>query len=199
MHWKRIPGLCFLLLVIYLFLSCKKEYSCEGCIDQNQPPVAIAGADQTISLSLDSVMLDGGQSTDPDGIITEWLWRKISGPASFTIIQPTTSRTIIKDLIQGIYFFELKVTDDKYAYSLDTVRIIIDAATVTNQPPIAHAGNDTTIRLPANSAMLNGSLSYDPDNNISAYSWTKISGPTSFTITNANTVQTQVNDLVTGV
>ena len=69
----------------------------------------------------------------------------------------------------------------------------------TNHPPVANAGNDTTILLPGNTVNLNGGLSFDPDNNISGYLWTKISGPSSYKITNANAAQTPVIDLVQGV
>lgn len=67
-----------------------------------------------------------------------------------------------------------------------------------NKPPIANAGNDTTIQLPVNTFYLDGSKSADPDNNIVSYLWTKIAGPSSFNIGNANTVQTQVTNLVEG-
>ena len=46
----------------------------------------------------------------------------------------------------------------------------------TGHPPIARAGNDTSIMLPAKNAILDGSASTDPDNNISQYQWTNISG-----------------------
>ena len=68
----------------------------------------------------------------------------------------------------------------------------------SNKPPIAHAGKDTTITLPANTVMLDGSASTDPDNNIVSYAWTKISGPSSFNIVNVNAVQTQVSNLTEG-
>ena len=68
----------------------------------------------------------------------------------------------------------------------------------TNKPPIAWAGNDTTISLPANTINLDGSGSTDPDNNIASYSWTKILGPSSFTISSANVAKTQVTSLVEG-
>ena len=51
----------------------------------NKPPTAIAGPDQVITLPTDSISLDGRASSDPDGTISEWLWTKISGPASFVI------------------------------------------------------------------------------------------------------------------
>ncbi len=46
---------------------------------------------------------------------------------------------------------------------------------------------------------LDGSSSTDPDNNITSYSWTKITGPSSFSIANANVVTTQVSNLTVGV
>jgi hypothetical protein len=72
-----------------VFFSCKKETSCEGCRDGNKPPIAVAGPDQVITLPTDSVLLDGSSSSDPDGIISRYLWTKISGPASFNILKPT--------------------------------------------------------------------------------------------------------------
>src|SRR5688572_29352034 len=69
----------------------------------------------------------------------------------------------------------------------------------TNRPPVANAGADQVITLPSNSVNLNGSASTDPDNNITSYQWTKISGPSSFTIANPNSVQTQVTNMVAGV
>ncbi len=49
-----------------------------------------------------------------------------------------------------------------------------------NKPPIANAGIDTIINLPTNSTLLDGSKSGDPDGKISAWKWTKISGPALF-------------------
>jgi Tol biopolymer transport system component len=69
----------------------------------------------------------------------------------------------------------------------------------TNRPPVANAGADQVITLPSNSVNLNGGASTDPDNNITSYQWTKFSGPSSFTIVNPNSVQTQVTNLVAGV
>ena len=72
-----------LLIGILVLLSCKKEKSCESCNKANQLPIANAGPDRIITLPTDSISLDGNASNDPDGIISEWLWTKISGPVSF--------------------------------------------------------------------------------------------------------------------
>jgi hypothetical protein len=60
------------LLLLQCFVACKRELSCEGCNEKNKPPLAKAGADKTITLPTDSVLLDGSASTDPDGKISEW-------------------------------------------------------------------------------------------------------------------------------
>lgn len=180
-------------------MSCKKEYSCEGCANKNQPPVAIAGSDEIVSLPTDSILLDGSRSNDADGKITEWLWAKISGPSSFKIISKASSKTFVKNLTPGVYLFELKVMDNGGLSAKDTIMITVDAMATVKHAPVANAGKDTTITLPANTLLLDGSNSVDPDNNISTYKWTRISGPSSCIISNADAVQTQVTALVQGV
>src|SRR6187455_2901424 len=187
-----------LLVAVAIHISCKKETPCEGCATKsNKPPIAVAGPDQVITLPIDSVLLDGRSSSDPDGSISNYLWTKISGPVSSNIIKPSDSITKVKALVAGTYLFELKVTDNGGVSARDTMQIFVNST--TNHPPIANAGNDTTIILPANIINLNGSRSTDPENNITSYGWTKISGPSSFSIANANTVQTQVTNLAAGI
>jgi hypothetical protein len=187
-----IAGFMFLL-------SCKKEKSCEGCRDTNKPPMAIAGTDQLITLPTDSISLDGSASNDPDGTISEWLWKKISGPASFNIAGTAKAKTVVKNLDTGVYRFELFVKDNGGLTAKDTMQVTVAGTAPTNRPPVANAGNDITITLPANTILLNGSLSTDPDSNITSYQWTKVSGPSSFSIGNPNIVQTQVFNLVQGL
>ncbi|HSU28875.1 MAG TPA: PKD domain-containing protein [Chitinophagaceae bacterium] len=195
----------FILLTgILFYISCKKEYSCENCPSNppgstNKSPIANAGPDQTIILPMDSVSLDGSASSDPDGAISSSQWIKISGPASFTINIASATRTIVKNLTAGAYRFELKVTDNGGLSAKDTMLVIVDSMITTNHPPVANAGNDTTITLPANTVTLDGRLSADPDNNIINYSWTKISGPSAFNVANTSIVQTQATNLLQGI
>ena len=111
---KEIKYISLILLLMLLILnSCKKETSCESSVAKsNKPPIAVAGSDQVITLLTDSVLLDGGILGDPDGMISSYLWTKISGPASFNILHPTDSLTKVKGLVAGTYLFELKVTDN---------------------------------------------------------------------------------------
>jgi len=88
------------LLMLPILNSCKKEMPCEGCATKsNKPPIAIAGLDQAITLPTDSILLDGSTSSDPDGMISSYLWTKISGPVSSNIIKPSNSITKIKSLV----------------------------------------------------------------------------------------------------
>lgn len=93
----------------------------------NQPPVARAGADQTINLPTNSIILNGSASADPDNNITGYVWAKLSGPSTFFIANANAVQTQVINLVQGAYQFELKVTDAAGSYSTDTVQIIVNA------------------------------------------------------------------------
>ena len=161
----------------------------------NQPPVADAGLDQTIALPTNTVTLSGSGS-DADGTVVSYAWTKVSGPLSYTIVNPATAATDVTGLVQGVYQFQLQVTDNNGATATDVIIITVNAA--PNQPPVANAGLDQTITLPVNIVTLSGSGS-DVDGTIASYSWTKISGPVSSTIVNPTTAATDVTGLVQGV
>ncbi|MBK8143049.1 MAG: hypothetical protein IPK57_20140 [Chitinophagaceae bacterium] len=59
------------------------------------------------------------------------------------------------------------------------------------------AGTDQAITLPANAVTMNGNGT-DADGSIASYNWTKISGPTQFTISNPNIKNPLINNLVAG-
>jgi hypothetical protein len=187
------------LLFAMIGFSCKKDFPCKNCEVQSQPPIAHAKPDQQINVPTDTILLDGSASRDPNGLIAKWRWQKISGPAFYHIDHPDSARTVVKNLVPGVYQFQLTITDYLGLSAKDTMTVTVDTIAAKNRPPVANAGADTTIILPANSAVLNGSGSTDPGNNINAYQWTKISGPDAFNIADANVVQTQVTNLVAGV
>ena len=132
---KRVLLFSFLLLILAWIFSCKKEYSCEGCLPKNQPPIADAGPDQILTLPADSTLLDGSSSKDPDGKINEWLWTKISGPASFVLVNKSSTKTRVRNLVAGVYQFELRVTDNGGLSAKDTVKITVGASAAINHLP----------------------------------------------------------------
>jgi hypothetical protein len=80
--------------------------------------------------------------------------------------------------------------------------VVIAACKKDNHPanlsPIADAGVDQVITLPADSVLLDGSGSSDPDGTISEWKWTKVSGPASFAFVNTASSKTVVKNLVAG-
>jgi hypothetical protein len=191
---QAIKVVTVVLFTLAIFLSCRKT----DVLKIDTPPIAKAGPDQVITLPTDSILLDGSKSNDPDGKITGWLWTRVKDTSSSpaTIVQANDSITKVNGLIAGVYKFELTVTDNGGLMARDTVQVTINNP---NSPPVANAGRDTTITLPANIANLDGSGSTDPYNKISTYQWTKINGPTSFSITHADSAKTQVTNLFEGV
>lgn len=92
---------------------------------QNRPPVARAGADQVITLYAGNLLLDGRASSDPDNNIREYAWAKVAGPAAGIIENAAKVQTPVKDFTEGIYFFELKITDAGGLTAKDTVQITV--------------------------------------------------------------------------
>jgi hypothetical protein len=90
----------------------------------NQLPTADAGSDVQISLPTDTATLTGA-GTDPDGTIASFKWTNISGPGQSSVVSPLKSQTLIDNLTEGIYEFELTVTDNAGASSKDTVEVIV--------------------------------------------------------------------------
>jgi hypothetical protein len=190
--------LFFFLIGSYLLQSCQRELTCAICPAKNLPPVAKAGHEQFIILPTDSVLFDGSESYDIDGNIAAYKWKYISGPDNYSILSPLQNKTVVKGLALGIYNFELTVTDNGGLSAADTVVVTVDKSFV-NHPPVAVAGNDTTLILPNQSILLDGSKSWDPDNNIIGYAWRKITGSSEITLADPASQKFQVDHLVEGV
>ncbi|UAY51203.1 T9SS type A sorting domain-containing protein [Ferruginibacter albus] len=156
----------------------------------NIAPIANAGSDKIITLPITSVTITG-TATDADGTIASYAWAKISGPSSPTIVSPAAATTSITNLTAGVYKFTLTVKDNQNAIDVDTVQI------TANTAPIVNAGADQLISLPLSTVTLSGSAS-DVDGSITAYKWTKASGPTG-TISNSSAASTSVTNLSSGI
>ncbi|HSN61833.1 MAG TPA: hypothetical protein VLR49_12915, partial [Ferruginibacter sp.] len=90
-------------------------------INTNQPPIANAGANIYINLPVDSAVLNGCTSSDPENAPLKYKWRKVTGPLSFVIVNDTICTTKVKNLLEGAYSFELMVTDTGGLIHKDTV------------------------------------------------------------------------------
>jgi hypothetical protein len=95
-------------------------------------------------------------------------------------------------LVQGVYIFQLTVTDGQGVTASATVSITVSA----HVPPVANAGPAQTVS--SSNAQLNGGGSYDTDGTIVSYSWSQLSGAGGVTIANNTSVTPTVYGLATG-
>jgi Secretion system C-terminal sorting domain len=160
-----------------------------------QALLANAGTDITIAAPTNRATLTGSV-TAADGTISRYVWVKVSGPLTGKIASADSATTLLVKLAEGVYQFELTVTDNNGAIGKDTVQVTVNKA--LKQPPVAKAGSNGTITLPVNSTTLTGKGT-DADGTISGSTWVKIAGPSSGTINTANASTTQLNNLTEGI
>jgi PKD domain len=139
----------------------------------NQPPIVEIHVDNQEVKEGEEIVLDGKDSSDPNGDSLTYLWKQTGGFLDGSdILNPTEPVAHFKvpdDLIKDTTFdFELVVTDN-YG-SIGTKTISITAA--SNSAPVADAGrNIQAIR--GEQVALDGSDSHDPDptGQIISYLW----------------------------
>jgi hypothetical protein len=143
-------------------------------VSENQPPKADAGPDQNVNEG-EQVTLDGSGSSDPDDGIAAYLWEQVEGTqislSDKIVPKPVFTAPAGPDTL----IFELTVTDKTGISRKDRVTINVIALPSENQPPIADAGPDQTVKE-GDMVFLDGSNSYDPDDGIASYLWNQIAG-----------------------
>jgi hypothetical protein len=98
----------------------------------NQPPTADAGDDQTF-IEGELAVLDGSNSSDPDGIIASYLWKQTAG-RSVTLSDPYAVKPTFEAPAVGkegvSMAFQITVTDTGGLQSTDTCEVKIKAADI---------------------------------------------------------------------
>ena len=139
----------------------------------NTPPVANAGANQTVAVGA-TVVLDGSGSHDADGDPLTYFWTLLSAPrgsAAFIANFRSVSSTFVADQA-GSYVVQLVVNDGQ----VDSVPATVTITTAANTPPVANAGPNQTVGVGA-LVHLDGSQSTDVDGHPLIYKWSLISLP----------------------
>lgn len=95
-----------------------------GAVDL--PPTANAGPDRVVALPATTAMLDGTASFDAEDPSTSlvYAWTQTSG-APATLTDPSQAMTAATGLTQGLYEFELTVTDTAGGQSSDRVSVFV--------------------------------------------------------------------------
>ena len=158
----------------------------------NQAPTADAGDDETVFDNVGAVALDG-TGFDIDGDTLSYSWTQVAGPAVTLTNANTSSPSFIAPAVspaQGSVTLTFKLTvsdsfgagDTAALTGSSTVDILVRHA---NRAPIADAGQNKTV-LEQTTVALDGTGSYDPDNDALTYTWVQTSG-TAVTLTGATT------------
>ncbi|XP_053692975.1 dyslexia-associated protein KIAA0319-like protein [Sabethes cyaneus] len=193
-----IPGkYTFKLTVIDIEnLSNSTTATIEVLKEIDYPPEANAGQNVILYLPNNNVTLNGSLSKD-DHEIVAWEWTKASTDQSKAVDMQNTRTPYLQlsNLEEGVYAFELKVTDAKNQSSTSTVHVFVKMP--TNMPPVANAGTNSTVVLPQNWAILNGTGSKD-DIKVTSWNWRQISGPSTAVILDGNSSLANATSLTIG-
>ncbi|MDQ5844764.1 MAG: Ig-like domain-containing protein, partial [Acidobacteriota bacterium] len=164
----------------------------------NQPPTVSAGPDQTISLPVDTVTLNGAAADDglPIGNLLAIAWTTVNGPGTVTFSSGNTAVTTAQFSATGTYVLRLSASDGAFLVTEDVTITL----TPPNQAPTANAGTDQTILL-SQQSYLNGSVADDglPFGNTLNTTWSKVSGPGDVAFANANVTVTSATFSTTGI
>jgi len=149
--------------------------------NQNQLPSAHAGSDQTLPETTNGsptlVTLNGNASSDPDGSITGYSWKRSDNLNDITTIleNPDTASPSFDspDITSDTTLeFKLTVTDNDGATAIDWVEVTLARI---NQLPVSDAGPNQTVNEQT-PVTLSGANSSDPDGTLSSWVWEQVVG-----------------------
>jgi len=128
-------------------------------ISSSGMPIAQAGTDIS-SVKNENITLDASKSSDSNGVIVKYEWKE-----GETIL--SSEKVFSKsDFSVGIHTITLYIEDDMGNSSTDIIKITI----IANQAPIAHAGDDQTVKV-FDVVIFNAAESKDVDGTIVSYKW----------------------------
>ncbi|XP_069349132.1 dyslexia-associated protein KIAA0319 homolog isoform X3 [Eulemur rufifrons] len=162
----------------------------------DDPPVANAGPNQTITLPQNSITLNGNQSSDDHQIVLyQWSLAPGSEDKKVAMQGVQTPYLHLSAMQEGDYTFQLMVTDSSRQQSTAVVTVTVQPE--TNRPPVAVAGPDKELVFPVESATLDGSRSSD-DHGIVFYHWEHVRGPNAVEMENIDKAIATVTGLQVG-
>ncbi|PCJ20317.1 MAG: hypothetical protein COB02_04585 [Candidatus Cloacimonadota bacterium] len=144
-------------------------------------PTANAGSDR-FALTRRFVLLDGSSSLGGSDPVQYFYWNQLEGPEQVELSGLNTATTSFQATKSGTYKFSLIVGTNKYLSPPDEVIVVINS----NEQfvPVAIAGQNFTASM-RDIITLDGSTSFDQDNDPLDYLWEQISGP-SVLLSNSN-------------
>lgn len=137
--------------------------TCPDDQQDNQPPIANAGASQTV-VQGDSVTLDGSASSDPDGDTLAFTWQQTGGTNVTLAGADTATATFTAPATNEVLTFSLTVDDGNGGTATDTTSVTVGTGgnTVTPTLFIANPAAVLSFQTPS---VVNGNI--PPNTNIS--------------------------------
>ena len=161
----------------------------------NTKPTAVIQANSKNVKVGDSVTLNGSQSSDADNDTLTYSWSILSKPAgSSASLSSSDSQSVsfVPDAV-GTYAIQLVVNDSKENSDPVTVEIEVQEKEIQNTKPTAViTANNDNVTI-GTMVTIDGSESYDADNDSLSYSWSLLSKPEGSNITITNTNSSQIS------
>ena len=193
-----------LIIPLIVFATSCQDDSKATVDPVNNPPVADAGIDQSLSADQE-IRLDGGGSFDPDGDPMTYTWSFARVPDGSSLMDTegvfsenstSSSITAFTPDMMGTYIVSLVVTDSQEDSSIaDSVIVSVSEGTL----PTAMAGEDQST-MEGEVVTLDGSASFDSGGRDLTYEWSIASAPenATATISDASGVTTTFTPDVSG-
>ena len=130
------------------------------------PPLANAGANQTVQVDTEVAFSGSGISRNPGGSIKQYAW-DFENDGVFDWTSNTTGKTKHTYTAVRVFVARLRVTDETGATAEDTTTITVTAK--PNELPTADAGPDMSVF--AGVAVTFQGTGTDPDGRVAKYQW----------------------------
>lgn len=105
----------------------KMTFELKGDLPYSQP-VADAGANIVVVTPESQTSLDGSGSTDPANGDLSYDWTQVFGPSTVTYSDNTVVNPQLSGLVEGVYLFELAVSNGSYS-DKDELYVIVNEST----------------------------------------------------------------------
>lgn len=164
------------------------NYVVVSVVSGDQKPVADCGPDVETTVDV-AASLDGSASYDPEGAELEYMWTlsdlpDCSGLDATSVVNGAGATPSVVPDCEGVFTVTLVVSDG-INYS-DPSICTVEAGGV-NDRPIASAGPSVSLGACADDPMpLDGTGSYDPEDDELSYSWSLYAAPSASTVTDAD-------------
>ncbi len=156
------------------------------------PPTVNAGNNISLTYPLNSVKVQASVIPGSSPVLST-LWTEVSGPGQADILTPDSAGTLINNLVQGSYVFQITIIDSLGFTEMSTLQVDILPAI----GPSVSAGTNQSIAFPMNMVILNGNA-VSGSSPIISTSWNQISGPASVNFSDPGLLLTSVTNLIQG-